>query len=199
MKIRFAMAAATLMFTAIDIAFAAGTPPRDIAQSGYWTAFMGSIPEGGPACGMSTMGGTATQQMFMVKWYYGNAYLTIQILKENWRIPKNATGEIWITFDRGTPYYGNASAHQSGNALELTIPIRLIDNFLSEFREADKMHVSFRNGNEPPWTANLTGSHVVAIAFEQCVKNFLEQITQRQPTQPYGSQPTQPYSLQPPP
>jgi S1-C subfamily serine protease len=187
------------MLTAIDIAVAAGTPPRYIAQSGYWTAFMGSIPEGAPACGMSTTGGTTIVQMFMVKWFYGNAHLTIQILKENWRIPKNATGEIWITFDRGTPFYGDASAHQSGNTLELTIPILLIDNFLSEFREADKMYVSFRSGNEPPWTANMIGSRAVAIAFEQCVKNFLEQIKQREPTQPYASQPTQPYSLQPPP
>jgi hypothetical protein len=79
---RLLLCVATLMLTAVNIAFAAGTPARDIAQSGYWTAFMGSIPEGGPACGMSTIGGPTTHQMFMVKWYYGNAYLTIQILKE---------------------------------------------------------------------------------------------------------------------
>jgi hypothetical protein len=158
---------------------------------------MGNITQGSPACGLSNNAANPGMKLFMVKWFYGNDYLTIQISKQSWRIPKSARGEIEIKFDNGTPFIGTAHAHPEGNIMELPVPISQINNFMQEFRDSNRMTVRFVSGNEQPWWADMAGSRPVGLAFERCILSYLDQMKSAQPTQPYSAQPTQPFSTQP--
>ena len=190
--------ATTALLTSLP-AFAAGTPTVQIATSGGWTAFTGTISEGQPACGVSNWTKATDSRMFLIKWFYGEDHLTLQFSKREWRIPPNASTDVRITFDNAVPFFGTALAHPSGSMLEVPLPIVSIDAFLEEFRESNRMTISFISGNEVPWWADMSGSRPVGVAFERCVKFYLDYIKEHQPTQPYTSQAptTQPYALPP--
>ena len=53
--------------------------------------------------------------------------------------------------------------------------------FLEEFSTADEMVISFKGGNEPPWTLSMAGTRKASEVFMQCVSQIDESIPATEP------------------
>ena len=123
----------------------------------------------------------------------------MQVFKDTWRIPEGKEVAIDLGFDRTgfgsiTKAYGGMLKWPGGQMGMVSFKIvdeATLAGFIDAFREADKMWLTFPNGSEQPWVADMEGSRDVANAFLRCIKNT------PLPSQPYGNPPvsgTQPFN-----
>lgn len=195
--------AATLAVLALAAVAVSAKPAaagvRPFAREGAWTAITGISEDGKPMCGMYVLDRTADRTVYFKNWQ-GNPYITMQVFKTSWRIPKGTEIKVRLLFDGkffsegtaiGRPMENNAR-NDGKSLVEIDIKDRdLMQRFASEFAEADKMVIDFPEGNEAPWEADMTGSRTIGNHFWNCVRNL------RPSTQPYGRQPeagTQPFN-----
>ncbi|MGV7212517.1 hypothetical protein [Bradyrhizobium sp. UFLA05-112] len=208
-----AAAAALLMATAAPVS------AEDLMISGYWRAYRNVVGDK-PTCGVSTS--TADGGTFMIKYFYGDTYLTGHVMKRSWRFPSDGTYiniPLTVGVDRNPILRGNAIGYtqfvspedgvrQPLPTLEFSITPQKtsIDQFLDDFSLAAKFWLRFDEGSEKPWVLDMTGSAKVTLVFKACALELIrlskgnDSLTsqpygQPRATQPYGqSQPTQPYS-----
>src|SRR5262249_40133810 len=69
----------------------------------------------------------------------------------------------------------------------------LAGRFMADLMHADTMTITFAQGNEKPWVADMQGSRETGTAFMDAVKALCPKGTQS--TQPYNE--TQPYNTKP--
>lgn len=170
---------------------------KTLQKTGYWTAFGGSDNTGRPVCGVMATGGG---RVLTIKQYSGSEHFTVQIFKQTWQIPQGHKIPVAFRFDSHEPWTANASAIPP-DGVSITIPSNLSEAFFREFRLANTLIVSFPEGSETSWSANLTGSAAITYAFADCVLKMYgggaSQPYGRNATQPYGAgpptQPSQPY------
>jgi hypothetical protein len=188
-----------MMATALSAGLAgqAFADTKDIAKSGAWTAYAGTSDTGKPMCGMAIKGSDKTLH---IKWGQGWPDYGIFAWKQGWRTPEGAKLSVSLGFDKKPLGDATATGFQTkaehraylGDYIQFSVGPEKIDEFMSEFAEADKMWLRFNSGNETPWFADMKGSRSIAAAFSKCVKALSVE-----PTQPYGKQPeagTQPFN-----
>jgi len=174
-------------------------------KGGYWqTLGASSNDQGHPMCTMVTKG---DQKLFYVKWTQENGMI-IQLYKSSWKITPGAkvsfnlelfdnerpgdsatlkTDNGWMTSLKGVP----------GASIFMGIENEVMGDFIKAFSDADKIVISFPNGDEPSWNAKMDGSRKAANEFKRCMYIIQQgksatQPTQTQPTQPVKPKPTQP-------
>jgi hypothetical protein len=195
-----AAALALLMTTA---AYAKGNDFTILERKGNWTATYQVSNLGNPMCSVSTSWGndnnrTATTY---IKYVAGDL-IAVQMYKIGWRMPQGTDVSVSMSFDDGVAYTATAkSGYDEGRNAYLQFRIKPGEEntFLNTFAEADHLKISFPDGDEPDWHANMIGSREVSAAFRKCAgiinKNAPTQPTGKAPTQPTGkatTQPTQP-------
>jgi hypothetical protein len=71
-------------------------------------------------------------------------------------------------------------------------------NVLRVFGEADRMVISFPEGDEPPWDVKMDGSRKAANEFMHCIYMIQQSAKSAQPTSPVKpTQPVKPKQTQP--
>lgn len=194
--------------TAMALALAAIVQPAsadDFYKSGYWTAYFMTAKEnklGNVAlCGMRT--GSPSASAIYIKSFAGSPGLTLDIFKNDWRIPEGQKVTVNVGFDK--EQVGTADAvggMLTGKGFQFgQLAVRLgpddVGDFMSNFMEANKMWVAFPNGTEKTWFADMTGSREVAKAFMNCIARMpvpTQPFGQPEASQPFGKQPSQPFS-----
>jgi hypothetical protein len=201
----------SLLAAAAMVLMATTANAEDLKVSGNWKAFRETV-DGRPVCGMSSEVSRETGGNFYLKYYYGDHYLTGQVIKSSWQFPDvNNAIDIPLTVgvDRNPILSGKAIGYTQSikwhdgktyqmPTLEFVIqPEKTnIDGFLNDLSLANKFWLRFDEGSEKPWVLDMTGSAAVAMVFRACTLELLRISKAGDPpaTQPYGqSQPTQPY------
>jgi hypothetical protein len=102
----------------------------------------------------------------------------LQIIKTDWRIADDESVPYVIKLpDRDTGniprVWGDARAlnrpTQTGTTLHMDINADLVEGFLKSFGDAEKMVISFPQGNERDWVINMAGSRKAARIFADCL------------------------------
>jgi hypothetical protein len=190
------------LFAAAAMLLMATTAQAAQVQSGAWTVYDAPGEAGTPLCGLSVNGDQ--QRSLHIKYILGDTHFTMMMFKPSWRFPSGGVSlplTIWL--DEQNYSTNNARGvpdPKTGAMVIATVPNKILDEFLKNFGEANRMSVRFDSGNEVPWTVNMVGSRYAAKLFAGCVTNLIGKNPTTQPygqpqaTQPYGAPPaTQPY------
>jgi hypothetical protein len=170
----------------------------EIKRSGAWTTFSDVTKKGSKVVGMYT---SNARSAFYVKYFSDDNRLFVQLFKEGWQFPNDGVDVPFsIKFDDGPTYPadGRARMDQSFALVEVSISDPdLAGRFMADLMRANKMTVTFEQGDEKPWVADMTGTRETGTAFMDAVKALCPNCTKT--TQPYdATQPsTQPYNTKP--
>jgi len=143
-----------------------------LARAGAWEAFGGTSANGHPLCGVSTSG---SGRYFGIKYFRGDDTLTIQLGDEKWSLKNNIRVRVQLQFDHASPWRGNATGmhFSDGDAgLEFNINRNQLDQFVGEFRDANRMIVSFLDEDVSDWQGSLEGTDAVSNMFARCIRNL---------------------------
>ncbi len=140
-----------------------------LATSGFWRAFGGSADNGSPVCGLQTnFGAGRVAGSFLLKWYYGQDFLTVQLFHVGWAIPPGVQAPVTVMLDgQRWNVLGKASARS--DILEFYVLRPKVRAFIHDFTAANTMLVTFDAGSTAPWTASLRGNSVALDEMVRCV------------------------------
>jgi hypothetical protein len=176
----------------------------EIKTSGVWTTYSDVTKKGETVIGMYTVG--ANNSAFYIKYFAGENRLYVQIFKDGWQFPEGGVDVSFrITFDNSSePYSATGRARMDSGKAGQTFALvesfiadpTLAGNFVSDMMKADKMTVTFEQGDEMPWVADMQGSREAGTAFTDALKSLCAKTSNcGKATQPYSTtKPTQPYN-----
>src|SRR3974390_396960 len=163
-------------------------------RSGAWSNYAGKSDQGRTLCGMSISARDASMSLH-VKWVAGLG-VRIVAFKTSWRIPEGTElpvdvgfdKNVWRTITAGGETISNVIGNQRYTSGMVTVILddSLVDDFLGEFGNANKIWLRFTSGNETPWIADMSGSRNAAATFKNCISWMIRK--------GYGAPPTPPYS-----
>ena len=174
-----------------------------LKRSDAWTAYTDVTKKGSKIVGMYTAN---ARSAFYVKYFSNDNRLYIQLFKDGWQFPSDGVDVPFsIKFDNGPAYpaTGRARMDNSGRSNQLSALVEaaiddpdLAGKFVADLMGADKMTVTFEQGDEKPWVAEMKGSREAGTAFMEAVKTLCPECGKT--TQPYNAtKPTQPYVTKP--
>ena len=162
----------------------------ELKNAGIWTTYTDISSNGVKIIGMYTTNGTNT---IYIK--FNSSQMFVHLFKKGWNFPTNAEVPFTVKFDNNPDFIapGRGRMDNAGSAFVETSfqDVYQANNFISEFMHADKMTITFKQGNERPWVVDtMKGSREAATAFMDAVKATCPDCMK--PTQPYDtpSQPT---------
>jgi hypothetical protein len=176
---------------------AASADVKTYYRSGAWENYAGVVDDGRSICGMSISKRDASMALH-IKWLPG--VVRVMAFKKSWNIPEGTKVPVELAFD-GDPF-GTTTAtggmmkagtrYQAGT-VTFDIAASAIDHFLEEVGGSNKMWLKFTNGNEAPWSADMTGSRNSVNSLKYCISVMLKRNGATQPfdnsgtTQPFDS------------
>ncbi len=140
-----------------------------LRQVGGWTAFGGLSENGRKLCGVSASGGG---RWFSIKYFEGDSHLTIHLSKDTWKVRNGIQIDLVMQFDNESPWRASATTFHMNDgdaALEFTIGIKQIKQWISEFRDSYVLYIRFPNSSVEDWKADLTGTQQIADTMSQCL------------------------------
>jgi hypothetical protein len=165
----------------------------ELKKSGAWTTFSDTTKKGTKVVGMYTAN---ARSAFYVKFFSDSDRLYVQLFKNGWQFPNDGVDvPLNITFDNGPSYPATARARMDEGYAVVETWISdpdLAGRFMDDLMGADTMTVTFEQGDEKPWVANMQGTRETGTAFMEAVKTLCPSCGKT--TQPYDTaKPTQPY------
>jgi len=166
-------------------------------QGKYWQTFgTTSNSEGQPMCGMAY---TAPNGAFYVKWT-PEIGLGVHAMKLNWKLPATAKVAMVLRFyDKAKPgaveEFSTAAGFISGGKnVMATIKADNSLEVIRLFAAADRLVISYPNGDEPDWVLPMVGSRNATEAFSRCVGDIRAAVAPTSPSAPSASpaKPTSP-------
>jgi hypothetical protein len=165
----------------------------------YWETFgYARNDEGVPMCGMQTAG---DNNRFYVKWTPTNG-MVVQVWKSNWRLANDTKVSFGLEFydsDKGdsntlSTEAGWARPSKGGVGTSLFMGVKTDDmaTLLKMFGDAERVVISFPDGDEPSWGVHMDGSRKAANEFMHCMYTVQDSIKSAQPTSPVKPAETQP-------
>jgi hypothetical protein len=192
------LVAASLTATALLCSTAASAQQINASGTtgGGWIWVRATTTSGQRLCVAAKVMGDRT---FRIKHYEGTHYLTIEMAKDGWTIPKGTRMRVAVAFDAAAPWTVPQAAGED-DTVGFTIGAKEetrqdILTFTDQFRQASVAQIHFRDGTEPLWSISMSGSGRAIGEFDQCLVAWtLARESKPSPTQPFGSSaPTQPY------
>jgi len=170
----------------------------ELKKSGAWTTFSDTTKKGTKVVGMYTFN---AKSAFYVKYFSNADRLYVQLFKDGWQFPEDGVDvPLNITFNNGPAYPATARARMDSG--KDGVPIAVVEagiddpdlagRFMADLMKADTMTVTFEQGDEKPWVADMKGTRETGTAFMEAVKTLCPSCGKT--TQPYDTaKPTQPY------
>ena len=140
-----------------------------VARAGGWEAFGGITSNGQAVCGVSIEG---RESWFSLKYFKGDKFLTVQLGDSEWRGEAGDKVTVSMRFDDGKPWRAEATAFKldKETALEFTVDADNAGDWMTDFKDSDKLRIVFVDTKLPAWTANLKGANEVGEAMEDCLE-----------------------------
>jgi hypothetical protein len=188
----------------------AATPKRsttlvELKTNGVWKTYSDVTKKGETVIGMYTA--VANNSAFYIKYFAGENRLYVQIFRDGWQFPEGGVAVPFrITFDNSSePYSATGHARMdSGKAGQMFALVEsfiddpeLAGDFVNAMSRADKMTITFEQGDETPWVVDMKGSREASTAFMNAVGDLCSKATNcGKATQPYNATKptTQPYN-----
>lgn len=171
---------------------AVATDLRNLGTYGGWQAYGGLAEDGKRVCGIEERGNDGRSIHF--KYFDGDDYLTAQIFKDAWSIPKNTSIPMQMQFGAFSPW--TIPGLGIGKLIEFRIDSKQLPQFTLEFRAASDYSLTFMNGTEGSWSGSLSGSGAAIDRLLQCM-GVMTQTNSPPSTQPFSSGPSQPFDVTP--
>lgn len=165
-----------------------------VFSAGYWNVVEGTTAKNLLMCGITTQNRSGSW-IFSIDFFPHAPVLQVELIKDSWQIPENT--KIPVILQIGSSRLYTATATGDKHQVYWFIPKHLVGQFSYYFAKSNNMTVIFKNGNEPPWQLNLTGSFAAVRQFVRCMRaiNAAQSgLSPVQPTQPYNGAPTQPFA-----
>lgn len=186
-----------LLATALALSLTTPALAKDVVlyAQGAWRTVINTNDQGQPMCLMSIYG---SDSQLHVKYTTG-AGIFLHLFKNSWKIPNGTKINGWAQFDNDPSFQANGvgGTNKAGQSyIQYYLEKGTEAKFLGDFAEANIMRLGFDQGNEPPFSMDMTGSRNAAKMFLNCA----EYIDKHQPTQPFDdakSKPTQPFGDKP--
>ena len=163
----------SMTIAATVLALCAGAAQAEVktfSRAGTWEAFGGTSNSGQSLCGVSTEG---DGKYIGVKYYRGDASLTIQISNKTWTVTNGTKIQVTMTFDDETPWKASANAFHMADgdaALQFEINEDQLDTWMAEFRRSQSLIVGFPNDKVADWRASLRGTSTIADSMAECLR-----------------------------
>lgn len=142
---------------------AAQSKTATLQKQGRWEAFGGTDDSGTQVCGVINT--EEADRVFVIKRYAGSRDLTVQMLKNTWRISDRRVATN-IRFDFYPPWEAEALPAPP-DGLRLRIPEELAASFMREFGSSQVLRISFPAGDQT-WELPLAGSPVISRTMLEC-------------------------------
>jgi hypothetical protein len=174
-------------------------------HSGGWENYAGINNANVWTCGMGIANRDYSQSI-QIKFFLNNGRFEVQIFKASWHIPNDTRVAVEVGFDKeawGGIKNARGSTIKSGKSTQGMIQFGIendsVTSFLNSIADSNKMWIRFPDGNETPWTADLSGSRNSVRSLEACVSKAIKAAMAspkgRSSSQPYGDNSTsQPFS-----
>ena len=167
MSFRHAALLALTMLWCTGWPIAAQSKTATLQKQGRWEAFGGMDDSGTQVCG--AINTEEADRVFVIKRYAGSRDLTIQMLRNTWRISDQRVATN-IRFDFFPPWEAEALPAPP-DGLRLRIPEELADAFMREFASSQVLRVSFPAGDQA-WELPLAGSPVISRTMLDCSRKL---------------------------
>jgi hypothetical protein len=168
---------------------------------GYWTtAHIARNSAGSQTCLMSGQwtfrNGAKGKVMF--KWQSDNSNVFMHIYKSNWRFTEGAEVPLVFSLDAGSRAATGTTFNSADGSgmIEVEIIPSAVSNVLRDFAISDSMRITFKQGSEPPWNAQMKGSRAATDAFVNCATKVAGKAPGEGATSPVGPQATSPVGPQ---
>lgn len=178
-------------FSAFGAPCVANAKMKQVFNSGNWSVYKGHTAAGKPACELFTAA-PDNSRFFSIDYFPGATSLQGMIIKPTWSIPKRTLVPIIISVGGDTPYHARAVG--DGDSIWWAIPRKIVDGFVDELANENRMVIVFQAGNEPPWTISLNGSDASIAVFVHCMAELVGKPSDGGSTQPFNTSPTEPYA-----
>ena len=178
-----------LMMTAVALALlTTGAQAGNVTQlyaGGFWkTSHHASNSKGQQMC---TIAGNwkfnGANGEAWLKWT--NEFgLFMHIGKSNWSFPASEHVPMSIAMEAGVRDGLGLTfiAPKTGQSLiELKVVKDAADKFIEDFASTDRLVITFKEGNEPPWVGKMVGSRAAADAFKSCIARIKVNVTATSP------------------
>ncbi|MGV7212518.1 hypothetical protein [Bradyrhizobium sp. UFLA05-112] len=193
---RLSIAGAAML---LSTAAVAANKPTILMQTGAWTAYSMIASDGvTPLCGMYTIGGN--RRMYVT--YFRHRFV-VHFYKASWRVTVGTKVKTTLRTDSGETDTGTGVAYRDDTGQQTYLAVNVNqgaeNGFLDRIARADKLTISFPDGDEADWTVRMDGSRPVLDALRQCAKTLDERdaATATQPFKPKAETPaTQPTTPQ---
>jgi hypothetical protein len=149
---------------------------------GFWkTTQFARNTKGNPQCTMAGNWKFANGASGMVQFKYANDFgMFVHFGKSSWSLPTAVNVKMAIEFD-GIAREGMGRtiiAPTSGwSMIEVRVQQAAAVKFVEDLAAADKMVITFKDGNEPPWLGKMDGARKAAVAFMKCVAEMPSTLT----------------------
>lgn len=142
---------------------------KTLAKAGGWEAFGGVTRDGQAVCGLSI---ETRKSWFSLKYFKGDKYLTVQLGDSEWSAKPGDKVTVSMRFDDGKPWRAEATAFKldKETALEFNVDADNVGDWMTDFKDSDKLRIVFVDTKVPSWTADLDGTKEVGEAMEDCVE-----------------------------
>jgi hypothetical protein len=142
---------------------------KTLVKARGWEAFGGTASGGKAVCGVSIEG---RKSWFSLKYFKGDKYLTVQLGDSEWSAKPGDKVTVSMRFDDGKPWRAEATAFKLDKeiALEFNVDADNVGDWMTDFKDSDKLRIVFVDTKVPAWTADLDGTKEVGEAMEDCVE-----------------------------
>jgi len=142
---------------------------KTFARASGWEAFGGTTNDGTAVCGVSV---DSDGSFFMLKYFKGDDVLTVQLGDDGWKGKVGDKVSVSMKFDRQSPWRATATAYKAGSgtmALQFTVPSKVVDDWMDEFKMSQNLILVFPDSNLDDWNADLTGTKIIGENMEKCM------------------------------
>lgn len=166
------LTAAALALLASTAAQADNTT-RLYAGGAWATDHIAQNGDGKPMCLVSaswTFPGNIKGQLMMK--FSNELGVFLHISKSNWQFESGRSVPMSIMFDTGVRNGSGTTMklpQAGGDMVQSDVPAERAAGFLEDFANAKIITIIFRDGNETPWRADMTGSRDAVKAFASCM------------------------------
>lgn len=173
---------------------------KPVSHSGYWTSDAGTNDHGYPMCMVSSYGYANDGSVISIMIKYDTEHpdwMAYQLFKQSWHIPANQRVRVALKVDNAPGRVFTGTQWARSDMIDFEIQLGALDPQTGEqeityianlLREGRLLRISFPDGNENDWGANLTGANQALNTMTGCISYLAERAGQgsQSATQPYA-------------
>ena len=145
-----------------------------LTRVGAWEAFGGTTRSGIPVCGVAQ---DVNGRYFSLKIFAERPFFSLQLGSKEWAkvVVDQSTTPTTLRFDGNPPWTAEGIGmhfEDGAGALQLNFDRNTMDEFVTQFRQGNRLSVTFGNAAMAEWMVHLAGTNAVTDAFLGCARKL---------------------------